>query len=260
MKSNRASRRGGFLAEDLATWPTVNAETLHLDIALDYRAREHAIRMYSDSVPIEQIVQQTGIDRSSLYRLVKRCLEAHPDGRIFGFRALVPYTRMESSCQSDPVRLREARPRSGSLTALFTRYPKIRNALWDYAILGKRESQRTNERCPPLKSIHTLFLNLCDEMKVTAPMYPFNTDGLGRPAIRKWVSKERHIHYLRNLGANDPEAVKRARISSDDETAVPATRLYGRVECDGHKIDVHATIEIPSPTGEGVIKKKITRS
>ena len=43
---------------------------------------------------IGDIENQTGVDRSQLYRLLNRCAQTHDDGRVFGYRALVRYSRV----------------------------------------------------------------------------------------------------------------------------------------------------------------------
>lgn len=54
--------------------------------------RCRAIRLLVDLVPRDRIASETGISaRMALYWL-QRCLKIHPDGRIYGFRILIPYT------------------------------------------------------------------------------------------------------------------------------------------------------------------------
>ena len=88
-------------AVPLDLWPTV------LDIEFEDEQREHfqaqveAIRLYFSWVPVAQIEEQTGVHRTWLPKLAKRCLENAPDGRIQGFRACIPFAR-KSRYRSNP--------------------------------------------------------------------------------------------------------------------------------------------------------------
>jgi hypothetical protein len=79
---------------DLSTWPEFDAKVLEAGQRNSFLARRRAIEMYCQHLSINDIESETGIDRSQLYRLLDRCARPHDDGRIFGYRALVPYSRV----------------------------------------------------------------------------------------------------------------------------------------------------------------------
>ena len=47
-----------------------------------------AIEDYAIGVPIGEVEEKTKLDRRILYRMIERALQAHPDGRPWGFRAV----------------------------------------------------------------------------------------------------------------------------------------------------------------------------
>ena len=89
----------------MAVWPSVD------EIALDetdrdvYRRKELAIRQFllEPDVSVQEICRQNKISPATLYRSFARCTTKHPDGRIYGFRALVPYAA-ELNPISEPSR------------------------------------------------------------------------------------------------------------------------------------------------------------
>ncbi len=83
------TQRREATAIDLSTWPEFDAKVLDAGQRNSFLARRRAIEMYCQHVSINDIENETGIDRSQLYRLLDRCARPHDDGRIFGYRALV---------------------------------------------------------------------------------------------------------------------------------------------------------------------------
>ena len=78
---------------DLSFWPTADPNALSEPRRSDLLARMEALRLYAARTPIQTIESVTGVRRSVLYPLIRRCIKPHADGRIHGFRALIPYAR-----------------------------------------------------------------------------------------------------------------------------------------------------------------------
>lgn len=260
MTSHRITARNKLLGQDLDSWPKVDPIGMRPEDARAYKRRYTAIRMYQQGRSQKLILEKTGIDRFSLYRFLDRCITPADDGRIMGFRGLLRFKHVPMVRSDDPKKLYARCAKPGVLLVLFARYPTIRETLWNYAIHGKIEGSKFRELNAPISKIHDLFLALCEKQGIQSPHYPFNSESLGKPAIRRWVVKERALHNREFMAASDPDAPTAAFApDSPDASAVPAERCYQRVECDGHKIDLHCVVEIPSGTGEGVIRKKVSR-
>ena len=78
----------------LAEWPGVDDRVLNERSRTSFRARQTAVQAYASGTTLDAIEAATGVRRASLLRLVARAQAAHPDGRLWGFRALVPDVRV----------------------------------------------------------------------------------------------------------------------------------------------------------------------
>lgn len=87
-------RKSQLRAIDVSGWPTVaymqfDGAARHL-----FEKRVQAVMAYVQGESVKQIERSTGVDRRQLYRWLERAVSIHPDGRPFGFRALVRYARV----------------------------------------------------------------------------------------------------------------------------------------------------------------------
>ena len=87
------SRAGTDL--DPTVWPAFDAAALPARWRSTFLARRQAVELYVANVAVTQIEQRTGVDRRQLYRLLDHCAAPHEDGRVFGWRGLVPYARVD---------------------------------------------------------------------------------------------------------------------------------------------------------------------
>ncbi|MGF6408792.1 hypothetical protein OKW37_000462 [Paraburkholderia sp. MM5482-R2] len=75
---------------DVNAWPTVAHTELDKPVRRKFEARRQAILRYVAGEPIRAIEESTRFNRRQLYRWLERAQTTHPDGRPFGFRALIP--------------------------------------------------------------------------------------------------------------------------------------------------------------------------
>jgi putative transposase len=78
----------------LALWPGVDPSALSAAVRKQYRQREEATRAYMGGEPLASIERRFGMHGNTLVSLLNRCIAPHPDGRIQGFRGLVPFARV----------------------------------------------------------------------------------------------------------------------------------------------------------------------
>jgi hypothetical protein len=96
-----------------------------------FEARMQALVRYARGESLKHIEQSTGVNRRQLYRWLERALSPHPDGRPFGFRALVSYVRIAEYVRLRPVRIcgeRGSCGAAGALSQLFERAPAARGS------------------------------------------------------------------------------------------------------------------------------------
>src|SRR5690349_17776885 len=76
---------------DTLTWPAVDVDALSTTEREIFGARQRAVSAYLEKHPLKSIWRNTRIGKSEVVRFLNRCIAAHPDGRIYGWRALLPW-------------------------------------------------------------------------------------------------------------------------------------------------------------------------
>lgn len=243
----RAAWRSDFPAP--AVWPTVDELALcDADRAI-YVRRYDAIQRYLAGAPLAQIQGATGIGRTDLYRLLARARATHPDGRIWGMRALIPrvrvstmrYERLRSDSDTD------AGP--GAFTQLLRRHPQLEALIRAY-VLKLAAAGRVQESRIALGALHKRFLNACREAGLQARhAYPFNTTALGYVSLAKHVRDILAEPTLRAAYiAHGEQGARKWRVG--DGRHRPHFEVYDRVECDAHLIDALFCVLVPGGDGE----------
>jgi putative transposase len=112
---------------NLEQWPTVDEDTLGSPRKQHFLKRCQAIRLLRDACPRNQVSLKTGISGKTAMRLLKRCLALHPDGRIYGYRALIPNIHIVPYARRTPdnVVWRSGTGASGAFTQLLRTHPKL---------------------------------------------------------------------------------------------------------------------------------------
>ncbi|AKM45305.1 integrase [Burkholderia contaminans] len=250
-------RKPAFQALDPSTWPTVAWTEFEATEREAIRMRTHAIELYASGTLIQAIEQATGINRRQLYRLLERALAPHPDGRIYGFRALIAHTRVADYVRMSPVRLngeRGSRGAAGALSQLFERFPVLASWLQlqikqrRIALVEMRTGGELRTRLRGLQGLHAGFLQQCRQCGLVAADYPFNT---ASHAIRS-LSARVKAELLRGFGtaARAAGATRLKGLPRSDDLAVPAaTRPFQLVEFDGHRLDIRLKIVMHDPLG-----------
>jgi len=91
-----------------------------------YCAREASVLAYLRREPLRSIKEKHGFSRHYVQHLVLKCIATHPDGRIWGFRALVPYVRQKQYDRIAPVKPGAGQGgHAGALQQLFERYAAV---------------------------------------------------------------------------------------------------------------------------------------
>lgn len=165
---------------DLSTWPEFDAKVLEAGQRNSFLARRRAIEMYCQHLSINDIESETGIDRSQLYRLLDRCARPHDDGRIFGYRALVPYSRVaqyERISKTQVFPIGGSRGTAGAFSALIQKSPSL--ADWVGRQIQEKRISITQvstddglrTRLRGLKPLHLSFLRECRALDIKANDY-----------------------------------------------------------------------------------------
>ncbi|WP_076591363.1 hypothetical protein [Herminiimonas arsenitoxidans] len=237
---------------DLSTWPTVDITALSPEKQDDFKSRAEAIRIFIEApyVSLASLKNVTGVHPQSLYRLLTRCLTQHADGRIYGFRAVLPFARLKEyeRCQP-PVSINGGiAGLSGAFTQLLQIYPSIEKFLKHSANERNKRITTAREVRKSLKRIHKGFLEECRKAGVKANEYPFTQSLLGIRSLATYLKKHAEATFVsasKNAGATRVSP----GVSVLGMPTPSATRAYEIVEFDGHKIDLRITLRVKDPFG-----------
>lgn len=241
---------------DPAAWPAFDARALPKKQRASFKARRQAVELYAANTAVAEIERRTGVDRRQLYRLLHSCVAPHDDGRVFGWRALVPYTHVADYQRVARVQLSRDGAGSGAVGAfgLLLQSHQALGVWITECVRCKRiavdqisTDQGLRTRLRGLKHLHADFLRQCRALGLTAADYPFNTDRMG---IRSLAAAAR-AECLRSFGrgARLAGATHLKGMPGVDATAPAAAQALDVVEFDGHRLDVRLKVVVRDPLG-----------
>jgi len=242
---------------DLSQWPDATVSDLTEEERHTYERREHAIQLYVSGAALDAIALASGIGRGQLYHLLRRSLTVHDDGRVFGFRGLLPHRRTKTYRRNVPIL--SGRPSgqggaAGAFGSLVEAYPMLldwlRKQVKEHAVqirqLGTDGSLRIRLR--GLGVLHGRFLNECRTLGLTAADYPFTTQQLGRRTLAGALKAEILRHFGRAARAAGASHLKGLPPAHGLVAPAPQHAL-DVVEFDGHRLDVRLKIVVRDPLG-----------
>ena len=240
---------------NLDQWPGFDPGALPKEKRKAFAARRQAVELYVANTAVSAIEAQTGINRRQLYRLLTHCCAAHSDGRVFGWRALVPYTHVARYQRTVKIRRQgDGAGAAGAFGLLVEGNPSL--AAWiAEQIRAKRVSvdQLSTDdglrlRVRGLTKLHGAFLDQCRALKLTSADYPFNTDHMAIRSLAASVRAECLRTFERGAhlaGASHFKGMPRSTPGS----APIATQAMDVVEFDGHRLDVRLKVVVRDPLG-----------
>ena len=216
-----------------------------------YRVLETAIRDYYQGHSMESLSEMSGFKERSLHRVIEKCLRVHPDGRIWGFRALIRHTRTKGYARKAPVvqgTLDKPAGTAGAFMQLLGRFPDIKDMLVE-KFLRTLPKDRAQDPRISYKAIHKNFIDACRAKGLTTE-YPFTVSGLGMDGLRKYLRSLITSHYGQYTRARSgDDAARHLRVGGGEQPLQPITRPYECGEFDGHHVDVAFIVDLPSPYG-----------
>lgn len=238
---------------DLAGWPSVDVTALSEADAASFSSRREAIELFIGEplLPMTTIQKRTGVDPKTVYRIIDRCLAKHADGRIFGFRAAIPYARLKEYERVHSINRAQGAQGvglSGAFALLLQQYPALEKYLQKVGkkrhkpITGAQEVRRS------IKRIHKRFLDECRALGIKANEYPLNQELGGQRSLSAYFKRMDNLSFdaaARSKGAGRV----RPAAPEDMEQAPPATRAFEVIEFDGHKIDLRVTLRLTDTLG-----------
>ena len=188
------------------------------------------------------------MSRAQVYRLLtERCLRQHPDGRVYGWRCLLPHARVKSCDRTSPLKLNAWS--GGAVGALQWVFESPAGRGFEASlcerILGKRSELEAPRR--PRTSVFRWFLaELRHRGFERRGEWPFNVEKLGYVTLTRYIDRvlAQHPVRARQLSGGE-EAVRKAR--TGDGKRRPLIAPFDRVECDAYKLDSRMMVLVPPP-------------
>lgn len=253
MSSLVTKRRSYPSFAEIKDWSCPDTVVMSESDRANFDRKKSAIDQFHQGTSLVDIEKSTGISRQHLNFLLKRFHAINIHGRPIGYFSLIKHMHIGADRRNDLEKLDCGRPLAGSFQALFTKYPDLREAMYKMIVEGKApDSDRANARLTWYQ-IHEAFIQLCNNFGIRPPSYPFCSDSLGIVALKNWGNRMIAQHESENLS---PFASWNQNVIDAKE---PPSRVFERVEMDGHFLDVNWTLEVPSLNGEGVIHLQISR-
>lgn len=237
---------------DTSTWRTVDIEALDPAEQTHFARCRAAIEAYLRSGRSTAISNELGVARTEIIRQLNRCVTLAPDGKPFGWAALIPGFRV--AIYSRKAELPEGRKMavtgaSGGFRAFLLDNPTIKQKI-DNLIFKRAEKGVVHESRITAKNIHSAFKACCEEAGITGQEYPLNSGSKARRSLER---------YVRDAMDNSPEEACRSRfgtvarsrlnVGTGRQSAQLAFAPYDVVGIDPHKIDCIGTVRLSGPKG-----------
>jgi transposase InsO family protein len=234
----------------ISHWPPLDDRVLDPEAQVIYRRRREAVKAYASGASVSEAVR-AGVDRKSLMRLIARALRLHPDGRVWGWRALVPHARVKTFERQSPpkVLVHTKAGNAGAFAQLLTRFPELETALREELRQRRVTLAPGGEkgRLSGVKAAAERFRSACRKLGLTDRDYPLNqSDRAVRSlahTLRGWLADDVHLARLAAGARIKPASALRGL----PERA--ALRAFDTVEFDAHKMDLRLTVVDVDPAG-----------
>jgi putative transposase len=238
---------------DINSWPSAIPDGLNAHRSERFEALQTAMRQYFDGAPTKDIQDATGVAANDLHRLAKKCLTPAGDGRIFGFRALLPYSRAglyRRSAKEAPKRQEQQGGQTGMLGAMLRKHPDLEAHLTN-EILQKSKRLRTSPHKLRAKDLHQVFLEYLKNQGAPKNEWPFTTKHLGARSISTYMKKVRDSNFGRSVtNWGDRVAKAHLNVGTGSTSFMVYEEPYDVVEIDAYHIDCHSTVVFETPKGD----------
>lgn len=239
-------------APPLERWPRAITD------GLDARQREHyefqvnAMELYFAGEPVAAISRVTGVARTRLADLAKKCLLPAADGNIVGFRALLPYIRLKDyeRTAEEQRKFPEAKGgHAGMLGKMLARFPDIETAL---AMHVRQEAKclQIPEYKLRARDLHRIFIKLLEEKGAARTEWPFTTKFRGKRSIERYMRQLLDRNFAKTVHTREgQDARAHVNVGTGHEAFLIYDEPYAAIEIDAYKIESHLTAAFKTPEG-----------
>lgn len=236
-------------------WDEVRSDLLPADERGTYEHRRRALDKYLSGESLRDIKNATGVGGNYLRKIIARCLLVASDGRVHGYRALIPnfsikkYTRKKTFSVSVGAK---GSGFSGVLNAIFERYPGLQTSL-DAFILKKKTYKGVSETdrfCNRSKDVHYEFIQLLKGKDHPLHEWPYTHKNRGSRTISQYVRDMRDKNFettVRLVG--NKGAVAHLAVNAGPSPAIRLRGLNDGWEIDSQKVDAAFVLGLLNSAG-----------
>ena len=231
---------------DTRIWPGIDTSSLEESQRAEIERRQRALTAYLNDVPVESIWRECRIRRHVLLRQLNRCFEIHADGRIMGWRALVPRLHIKPYTRQAPL---PTGPGTGGYSGAFVQFlrshPEIQQAL-DRIILESKDPHAVPQSRLSGRAIHAKFKRLCIRGGISLTDYPLCTDDAGKHCVQRYARAllERHFSKgARRLGGETAQT--RAHTGGGYAKHILTSAPFDVCSIDAHRLNFIGVVGIP---------------
>lgn len=248
-------------APPFAEWPSPDAESIErLGGATLFARRRRAVVMWCELAKEMDIRHETRLSIAEARNIAKRCLQYNPQTKsIYGFWPCLPGYRTGAKTRVRQADFKlelveQSRGLNGALGSVFRRYPHMEQEL--LRVLKTRRPDPNGPQSPLMgaEMLHGLFIDMCRKVGLEdRGEWPFQTQRLGREAIRVWFKKACAQHpttasdsvYGEEVGSAD----RRSTAFAMSEPNADPLWAYEVVQTDEHRLDAMFTAVVTLPGG-----------
>jgi len=237
---------------DVSSWPSVDYQSLSEERKRQYLNNERAVIAYiaEPERSLAAISRDTGIERSQIRKLVARCLSRHQDGRLYGFRGLIPQKRTKRYTRSKQIDAPETPSKNGwagAFQSLLQQYPVLDEFIKRKLRHSLGKGNTLSDKTMNISLVHRQFLDQCKKLDIGAEQYPFCQEYRARRALHS---------YIKYLETTLPAQIAKRNgkqlspLWSDEESLRHTASVpYDIVEIDGHKLDLRLSVTFTDQIG-----------
>lgn len=254
MVKHRHTRGDRFAnAPPLEDWPTVLVGALPESDKELFLTRSKAITMYAEGFPVKKIMEVTGMPRNNLSYFANRCLRFGSDGRILGFRALIPYYRIKPyvRTKSGGYKFPEAQGgMSGAMSRVLAEFPDIDKKLRQYIRKEATADLHVHEKRISINALHRLFLKSLKAAGLGEIEWPFNTKHKGKRSLQSYLNRVLDESFDRSVRTREEQvAAAHLAVGAGQERFLRFEEPFDAVQLDAYNINAFFTVEFDTPEG-----------
>lgn len=251
--NNKYTNRAETLADcpPIKTWPTVFDDLINIDHREKFKKKCKAVEMYIEGYPLAEIQYTTGVTSNLISGLVNKCKKIASDGRILGFRGLVPFINFKEY-ERTAIHQHKYPEAQGGLSGVFVqtlkKFPDVSIKLNQY--IKKKHSKEINvhEKRIRAKDLHKNFLKLLKEHGVNDNQWPFNTKYLGFKTIQKYLDQVLNDSFGRTVSTREEQvASAHLAVGTGHKKFLTFEEPFEVVQLDAYSINAFFTAEFQTP-------------